>query len=149
MIQVDPGLIQGDPWLIRLGPGWSLACSGPDVLKYLIQPALAPDWLPDEPSGTHPRVLWDSTVAHPWNVDHGEPWSSPGWVPVNSRMTPGLLPEESRTNTDDLRMNTDDPEESRMTYGWTRISHGWSRFSPGITGWAPDNSRKSQGWGPD
>ena len=32
---------------------------------------------------------------------------------------------------------------------WTLIIHGWPRFSPGITGWAPGNSWKSQGWGPD
>ena len=57
-----------DLWMVRLGcPGWSVGDSGlilgtPGVilgrsglghgcLKCLLHPALAPDWLPDEPSG--------------------------------------------------------------------------------------------------
>ena len=143
----DPGWSGGDPgsslahpaWsgTVRGDPGWSFAGPGlgPDVLKCLIQPALATDWLPDEPAGARPgliRVVRESSRTQPGSQGLVRGSSVECW----SRTSHGLAQDEHRTTpgwlSDYSRMSPGIPGRVTDEHGWPTHEHGLALDDPGL-----------------
>ena len=131
VIRDDPGVILGSslahPGSVRCGPGWSGLILGRSGLgrgcikmfnttssrlridSQMSHPGLVRDSnrVVRDSSGTRPGLVRDSSVEWWSQTSYGlapnEPRTTPGWLPDDSRMCPGI---PGRV-TDDPQMNTD------------------------------------------